>query len=246
VQFSPRRANAIIQGALDSWQVEQPRVIHGRWKRALLLAAATFAVASAAAGLLYVGYADRPAPSISPVDVRPSASPKPADKPVLTPDTEINAAASSTPGTSSTARDESSWRTAPPRPRPQLAEDLLLVANKLRAQRKWSAAEQTYRRVCTLYPNSASAYVASIAAGSIRLEHLADPRGALDAYSKALAVNPRGALDIEARLGLARSWQQLGDRDREIAALRTLLQKHASGPMVQRARERLEAIAGDK
>jgi regulator of sirC expression with transglutaminase-like and TPR domain len=62
-------------------------------------------------------------------------------------------------------------------------------------------------------------------------------------YNQAIGVNPNGPLDIEARLGIARSWQQLGEREREIKALKALLQKHSSGPIVQRARERLDAIS---
>jgi len=123
------------------------------------------------------------------------------------------------------------------------AEDLLKTANQLRQQARWRDAEQTYRRVNTIYPRSPSAYVALIAAASIRLEQLGDAKGALDLYNLAVKIDPSGALDIEARMGIARAWKQLGKREREIKSLRRFLQKYDSGPMAQQAKQRLQVIS---
>jgi hypothetical protein len=91
-----------------------------------------------------------------------------------------------------------------------------------------------------------SAYVARVAAGSIRLDHLGDARGALQLFREAVAARPGGALEIEARQGIARSWRKLGDRKREREALDELLQQDTSGPAAEQARRRLEVIAGER
>lgn len=241
VRFTPDKARAIVENALDQWQADRPKVVYGRWRKALLLAAATFAIASAAAGLFYVGYADTNHPSAGLSNLSQQSTQKAIPTRAVV--TEVSEAADNQPPAPSSTLSEGAPRATKPRDRQQPAADLLLLANKLRQQAKWSAAEQTYRRVCIVYPNSPSAYVASIAAASIRLEQLSNPNGALALYNQAISANPNGPLDIEARLGVARSWQQLGEREREIKALKSLLQKHSSGPIVQRARERLDAIS---
>jgi tetratricopeptide (TPR) repeat protein len=244
VQFSPIQADALIEGALDGWQAPQPQTLAGRWRRALLLAAATFAVASAAAGLFYFNYSDRrsAAPAVPQKSKDQVLSVITPAVPVLPgkgePAAEREAPRATVPAGVFRGRSEIRPRASKP------AEDLLLIANQQRAQGEWRTAEQTYQRVSVAYPNSPSAYVASIASASIRLEHLGDPTGALTSYQHAIALNPDGALDIEARIGVARCYRRLANRDREIAALKSLLHKYSSGPIVQRAQERLEQISG--
>jgi tetratricopeptide (TPR) repeat protein len=236
--LSPAQTGAIVQRALDVWQAQSSQTARGRWRKVLLLAAASFAVAGAAAALLYVGYAEKkPNPALQSASHHPSV-PQATTTRALPPLEGVTQNPLAT-------LPESASRSSNPRAIEQPADDLLLLANKLRQQGKWRAAEQTYSRVCIVYPNSPAAYVASIAAASIRLEQLGNPTGALALFNRAINSHPDGALDIEARLGIARSWQRLGEREREIAALKALLQKHSSGPIVQRARERLEAIVGE-
>ncbi|MBN1654833.1 MAG: tetratricopeptide repeat protein [Deltaproteobacteria bacterium] len=241
VRFRPEHARAMVENAIDTWQRQQPIVSRFRRHKLLLLAATVFAVASTAAGLFYASTGENRAAS-------PKNAASPSTASARYPGKSSDSAPSSLLGTTdspATARTSEDWLDkAGAKASKKPAEDLLQIANKQRQQGKWREAEQTYRRVCTIYPNSASAYVALIAAASIRLEKLNNPTGALALYNQAIASNPDGALDIEARMGVARSWQRLGNESREIESLRTLLRKYASGPIAQQAKRRLEVVAG--
>ncbi len=236
--FSSEQSAAMVEDALNAWEAERVASPWRRPRRMALVAVAVFSMTSAAAALWYgTQIREQAGPS------RPPATPKavlhkhvPA-APQPTP-TEIEPSAP-TPleETEAPAR-----RFTPKTP----AEDLLQRANKLRGAGKWRAAESTYRQVFVRYPGSMSAYVARVAAASIQLEHLGNPRAALRHYQRALVSNPAGSLDLETRQGIAQAWRQLGDRQREIHALKALLQRHTSGPAVKRARRRLEAIASEQ
>jgi tetratricopeptide (TPR) repeat protein len=234
-----REARTLVERALDTWQSETAQAPRRRKTKMLLLAAAVFAIASSAAGLFYAQTISKQTHvSDRPTTPRLSA-PKPAKQPEAPAIDQQTESSAELPA----SIDHTVQRTKDHAPQKQ-ADDLLQIANKQRQQERWREAEQTYRRVYMLYPNSSSAYVAAIAAASIRLERLNNPRGALSLYTEAMSVEPNGSLDIEARLGIARSWQALGDRKHEIETLRALLRKYSSGPMVQRARERLEVVSG--
>jgi len=241
MKFSNKRADAILNHALDVWENERiqtkPRIFP--FKRVALLAAAVFAVSSAAA-LTYVwSPAEKSTPVAprevpSPVQKKRSTRPQPppqevsseVEEPAVVPEKTVT-------------RNHN-------KPAPQRVDDLMQRANQLLQQKRWRDAEQTYYKVYKRYPGTMSAYVALVAAASIRLEHLDNPKGAIALYQYAIRSNPRGALDLEAHFGIAQSWRELGNRQQEISALETLLEKYQSGPTARNAQQRLEAIVGDE
>lgn len=243
-RFSPNRADTLVANALDAWAAIAIRSIPAPLpiRKTLLWAAAVFSLAGAAAALFYANqFEDQPSDS-STSNYRPPSN---QDKAAGASPHQLSPTARKSPpdalNTVEKVASSASPTVANATARP-FAGDPLQRANRFRQQRKWQAAEQTYRQVCTMYPGSASAYVALIAAAALRLDHLDNPRGALALFHQAVSYKPRGALDVEARLGIARSWQQLGEEQHELEALRALLQRYPSGPIAERARQRLEEI----
>ncbi|QSQ27430.1 tetratricopeptide repeat protein [Pyxidicoccus parkwayensis] len=130
------------------------------------------------------------------------------------------------------------------RPPPVMApEDLLREANALRAGGSWKDAEALYLRVIREQPSSLAAYVARVASGSLRLEHLGNARGALRQFQEALRVQPQGVLDQEARHGIAEAWRALGDTKTEARALEEFLAHHPDSPLGTNARARLRELS---
>jgi hypothetical protein len=122
-------------------------------------------------------------------------------------------------------------------------DDLLQRANRWRALGKFQQAAAIYTLVYQRSPGSLSAYVAEVAAASIELEHLAHASRARRLFERALQAQPAGALDLEARQGLALALRDLGDARGETAALRELVARHAGSPAAKRAELRLQELA---
>ncbi|WP_426751264.1 tetratricopeptide repeat protein [Myxococcus sp. Y35] len=122
------------------------------------------------------------------------------------------------------------------------AEDLLLKANALRSEGRWKDAESLYLRVIRTHPSSLAAYVARVASGSLRLEHLGDARGALHQFKAALRLHPRGVLDQEAQHGIAEAHRALGNREAERSALEDFLSRHPESPLGPSARARVQEL----
>ncbi|MCU0671758.1 MAG: hypothetical protein MUE69_03080 [Myxococcota bacterium] len=122
----------------------------------------------------------------------------------------------------------------------ETADDLLRRANALRGAGSYREAERTYLEVTSAHPSTHAAYVARVAAAALRLEHLGDPGGAVRLYRSAIAHG--GALDAEARAGLARAFARLGRDIDEAEAWRGLLARHPSSPFAGRARSRLAEL----
>jgi len=122
----------------------------------------------------------------------------------------------------------------------ETADDLLRRANALRGAGDYREAERTYLEVTSAHPSTHAAYVARVAAAALRLEHLGDPGGAVRLYRSAIAHG--GALDAEARAGLARAYARLGRDADEAEAWRGLLTRHPSSPFAGRARSRLAEL----
>jgi tetratricopeptide (TPR) repeat protein len=129
----------------------------------------------------------------------------------------------------------------PPRPKPKRDEspaDLLGEANAKRAAKQWRESDELYARVVERAPKSLAAQTALIASASLRLEHLGDPKGALQRFRRALAIAPKGALAEDARWGVAEAARAIGNRAAEAAALDEFLAHHASSPLAPRAKAR--------
>ncbi|NMO18442.1 tetratricopeptide repeat protein [Pyxidicoccus fallax] len=121
-------------------------------------------------------------------------------------------------------------------------EDLLREANEFRAAGRWKEAEALYLHVIRGQPSSLAAYVARVASGSLRLEHLGDARGALRQFEGALRLQPQGVLDQEARHGIAEAWRALGETDAEMRALEDFLSAHPDSPLAATAQARLREL----
>lgn len=233
-RISPQQARAMVINALDTWQHEGVRAPRRNKIKMVFLAAAIVAFAGAAAGLFHAWTVNRQSGSGTPTQSMRTSGRATS---VATSEQQLG------PEPLPAASNDRARRSTKARETRKRVNDLLRTANQLRQQARWGDAEQTYRRVSIIYPKSPSAYVALIAAASIRLEQLKDARGALALYKQAVRIDPNGALDIEARMGIARAFQRLGKREREIKSLRRFLQKYDSGPVAQQAKQRLEVIS---
>lgn len=167
------------------------------------------------------------APEVAPV---PEVAPAPeiARSPEVAPTPEI-APSSGAPAPRASADATSS-------------EDLLLLANRLRARREWRAAAQTYERIVARDDASDERYVAVVALASLQLEHLDRPRSARRLYQTALRLRPTGALSEEASYGVASTYRVEGRDAEERRALEAYLAAHPSGLLVAQARARLASL----
>jgi len=119
-------------------------------------------------------------------------------------------------------------------------EDWLVEGNRLRAERRWAKADDAYTRAAQHAPNTQTAYVARVASGAVRLEHLGDARGALARYRAAQQQLPRGALAEEIQWGIVEAEHALGDRSGERAALERFVREFPGSPLVDQAKARLD------
>lgn len=255
-RISAARGHELIQNALTALPAaaQVAPTTRARRRGAWLLAAAVVLSAGVASAGYYTWVrssaerAPRPLPS-APATVTPSEPDVPVEPPVVSPaDQPEPVAVVPTPTPTEPARSEPPAPTpTPPRARPDNASkisaaSLIERANKLRRARSWRRAEATYQRVRRAYPDTQSADVATIAAASIRLEHLGDARGAKRLYSAALRRAGEHALAEEARWGLARVHRRLRDRDGERRMLRALLQHHPDSLLLPSVRQRLRQL----
>lgn len=123
---------------------------------------------------------------------------------------------------------------------PRAPEDWLVEGNRLRADKRWSKADDAYSRAAQHASNKQTAYVARVASAAVRLDHLNDARGALSRYRAALSLLPGGALSEEIHWGIAEAYRALGDHAAEQAALTRFLQEHPSSPLASQAKARLD------
>jgi tetratricopeptide (TPR) repeat protein len=238
-RISREQAAGMVDQALTSWAIEQavpPRP--ARMLPAMAVAAVVMLamIGGASAARWYFGRA--PEAAVVAPSSKPASRPQPklTRLPALTVEAEDDASAE--PETSKPRAARVAHEKAEP-------EDLLQRANQLRAAGRFQSAAETYALVYERYPRSLSAYAAQIAAASIELEHLGKPQHARKLFEGALASQPRGALDLEARQGLALSLRDLGrDRD-EAEALRALIRIHPETPAARRAEARLKELTGD-
>lgn len=256
-RISKDRANAMVEAALDSAldaaltanASDLPNAIAPAARisklnaivshpaaRAIVLAAAALLmlVGGAAAAKLVVQafFADEPA-QVMPAPAPAVAAPAPpkratAESAIVEPEPAIEAPEE--PALVAPTREARETR-AP--------EDLLQHANRARTAGKFREAAETYALVYERHPSTLSAYVAEVAAASIELEHLDSPAHAARLFRHALRARPKGALDLEARQGLALALRDLGQTREEIAVLRSLVVAHPDRPAATRARARL-------
>jgi hypothetical protein len=232
--LSEQAAAALVAGALAQAATPSAARRSPQWLRVAAAGAVLALVSGAVAAGLHIirlhrattitvpaNQAEDDAPAIAPVVEEPETATAPATAPPSAP------AAVPSPA-------------APARQVP--AADLLLQANRMRADKRWRDAEKIYSRVAHTFPNGDEGAVAAIAAASLRLEHLNDPRGALALYENGLHRRPAGPLAEEARYGVAQAYGALGDRAAETRALEAFLRLHPDSVNHDRARARLSQL----
>jgi hypothetical protein len=238
------KVDALVLGALDQANYVGPTVIgprgagespmpHKPGLGARSLAAAVllacFTVGSASAAVMW--FAKRPVetPQAAPLHV-------PAAPRVVRPHkaTVVAAEAPAPVVVPEPAHDKPVART------PRAPEDWLVEGNRLRADKRWSKADEAYSRAAQHASNKQTAYVARVASAAVRLDHLNDARGALSRYRAAQSLLPSGALSEEIHWGIAEAQRALGDHAAEQAALQRFLSEHPSSPLAGQAKARLD------
>jgi hypothetical protein len=193
-------------------------------------AAAALAFGSAAAAL-WLGGATAPPPAPAPT---PAPAPAPASASAPAPAPASAPAPAPAPAPATAPAPGTAPATAPAH-----ASDLLARANKLRADGKYRAAEELYLKVAADPRDALSAHVALVAAGDLALQAMHEPTRARRFYRRALDARNDGPLAQEALLGVAATHRAEGQVQQERQALERLLEVHATGPAVTRARLRL-------
>lgn len=120
------------------------------------------------------------------------------------------------------------------------AADLLARANELRRGGRYPEAASTYQQVVALAPGAREAQVARVAAGTIRLDRMNDPAGAVRLFRT--SSRSSGGLAAEGTFGLARALRASGDRGGETSALRDLIVRFPSSPYAGIASRRLTEL----
>ena len=192
---------------------------------------AAIVVAASAGAVTLMAKRHVPAPSPSATSQTAGAQSVPEPRPSATP-----APLAEPPPSAAPAVDRPSL----PAPRASVTvADRLGNANDLRRAGRWRDAEAAYLAIATDYPAAPEAYVATLAAAALRLEHLGDPAGALQLYESS---SRRGPLGVEAMFGVARSERALGRPDAEVSALRAVIRAYPDSLQADRARRRLEEL----
>jgi len=118
------------------------------------------------------------------------------------------------------------------------AADLLGVANRARAERRFAAAVDAYRRVIASFPDTRQAQIAGVSAGDLELE-LGDARAAEQLFYGPVRAAEVGA---EALFGLAEAYRAQGRASEERRALALFAQRYPANPLAAAARRRLSEL----
>jgi tetratricopeptide (TPR) repeat protein len=235
--LSEQAAAALVAGALAQAATPAAARRRPRWMRLAASGAVLALVSGAVAATLHVLHTRHASPTRA---VGDDDEPQTTLAPAPLPATVASTAPAEMSATAPAPAAQVPAPVAPARAMP--AADLLLQANRLRAEKRWRDAEKIYSRVVHAFPNGDEAVVAALAAASLRLEHLRDPRGALALYQSSINRRPGGPLAEEARFGIAQAWGALGDREAETRALEAFLRLHPDSVLHDRARARLSQL----
>jgi ferric-dicitrate binding protein FerR (iron transport regulator) len=120
---------------------------------------------------------------------------------------------------------------------PRLSPDQLLAkAQSLRAQERYQACAQLYRRLMAEYPGSEAAKVSMVSLGELELVHTKDPAAALRAFNAYLRLG--GPLEREARFGKIRALRALDRRDEADAETAGFLRDYPTSTQAAILRQR--------
>jgi hypothetical protein len=239
-RISAAHAQRLVAGALAPRLAAERVGPRSLARRAAVAAGFTLALSAAAATAFVLGRG-RPGPEVgapSPAAGPPIPPPPAARAPTAPPLAPSAVAALERVAARPRVAASSAVRGA----RPATSEDRLRVANELRARGLWRAAERAYRYAAAA-SGGGDAYAATVAAASLRLEHLDDAAGARALYRGVLRARPVGALAEEARWGVAEAERHLGDRQGEARALRDFIAHHPASLQRKRAEQRLASLS---
>lgn len=252
-RISRERALAMVETALAELPppMAAPRRFASAGRSWLVAAAVLFGIVggAAAARWYFADTAKAPVPAVGNANRFEELTPAPVVPPVavVAPPAAAVAppAAAVAPAPAEEADPEAPADRSAAAERRGAPEDLLQKANRLRTQGRFRDAAQTYSAVSDRYPKTLSSYVAQVAAGSIELEHLSNPGKARKLFERALREHPEGALDLEARQGLATALRDLGQEKAEIDVLHRLIDVHPGSPAAKRAALRLAELGSN-
>lgn len=119
------------------------------------------------------------------------------------------------------------------RPTPERTTDRLFEeAQRARAEGRLAAAAQGFDLLRRERRSDPRASLAAFELGRLRLEALGDPHGAVEAFSDALMLGPKGALAEDAEARRVQALGRTGDRARCTAARDEYVAKHPYGVYV--------------
>lgn len=120
------------------------------------------------------------------------------------------------------------------------AAALFADANRARASGDSGGAIRLYRQLQQRFPRSSEAALSELTLATLLL-HTGDARSALNSFERYLGRGSR-PLDAEALVGRALSLRALGQRDQEVAAWRSVIDRYPGSSYARRAAERLAAL----
>jgi TolA-binding protein len=127
---------------------------------------------------------------------------------------------------------------------PRVAEPssaaLFADANRARASGDSAGAIRLYRQLQQRFPRSSEAALSELTLATLLL-HTGDARSALNSFDNYLGRGSR-PLDAEALVGRALSLRALGQRDQEVVAWRSVIDRYPGSSYARRAAERLAAL----
>lgn len=120
------------------------------------------------------------------------------------------------------------------------AAGLFADANRARAAGDSAGAIRLYRQLQQRFPRSSEAALSELTLATLLL-HTGDARAALNSFDSYLGRGSR-PLDAEALVGRALSLRALGQRDQEVTAWRSVIDRYPGSSYARRAAERLAAL----
>jgi tetratricopeptide (TPR) repeat protein len=126
----------------------------------------------------------------------------------------------------------------------QTLDELLDEARECRKLKDWACAARAYRLIRQEYPSQPDGVTVLVPLAEIELDHLGEPKNALDHFELYLEESPGGSLSEMALYGKTRALGSLGLHEREAEALRAFLELHPSSVYAPKASERLENLLG--
>ncbi len=126
------------------------------------------------------------------------------------------------------------------------AQQLLLKAQSLRAERDWAGAADAYQKLVVRFPSSAEARASFVSLGEIQLNKLGKPAVALGQFNKYLRAVKSGPLAQEALWGKGRALKSLGRPNEEKMTLDLFVARFPKAIQAREVKARLADLENDQ